>query len=71
MKVWARQPNEFFEQAIIDMDGHLVETTGECKEGMDIAYDGTWGYHVLVVSLANTAGSVCRLVNRSGQSSEP
>jgi hypothetical protein len=27
------------------MDGTLVETTGQCKEGMDIAYDGTWGYH--------------------------
>jgi hypothetical protein len=27
------------------MDGTLVATTGECKQGMDIAYDGTWGYH--------------------------
>ena len=65
LKVWARQPKQFFEQAIIDADGHLVGTTGQCKEGMDIAYDGTWGYHPLLVSLANT-GEVLSVVNRSG-----
>jgi Transposase DDE domain group 1 len=65
LKVWARQPAEFFDEAILDCDGTLVETTGQCKEGMDIAYDGTWGYHPLVVSLANT-GEVMSLVNRSG-----
>jgi len=63
--VWAEQPTEFLEQAILDMDGFLVETTGQCKEGMDIAYDGTWGYHPLVLTLANT-GEVLGLVNRSG-----
>ena len=30
---------------------------GECKQGMDIAYDGTWGYHPLLISLANTRGA--------------
>jgi hypothetical protein len=65
LKVWAKQPATFFDCAIIDMDGHLVATTGQCKKGMDIAYDGTWGYHVLVVSLANTS-EVLRLVNRPG-----
>jgi Transposase DDE domain group 1 len=64
-RVWAEQPTAFFDRAIIDMDGTLVETTGRCKQGMDIAYDGTWGYHPLVVSLANT-GEVLSLVNRSG-----
>jgi hypothetical protein len=63
--VWAEQPDDFRDRATIDMDGTLVETTGSCKAGMDIAYDGTWGYHPLVVSLAET-GEVLRLVNRSG-----
>jgi hypothetical protein len=65
LRVWAGQPAAFFEQAIIDMDGFLVETTGQCKQGMDIAYDGTWGYHALVLTLANT-GEALRVVNRSG-----
>src|SRR6202163_1392426 len=54
LKAWARQPNGFFDEARIDMDGTLVSTTGECKEGMDISYKGDWGYHPLVVTLANT-----------------
>ena len=37
-KVWALQPPEFFEEACLDVDGVLVPTTGECKEGMDLAY---------------------------------
>jgi hypothetical protein len=64
-RVWADQPAAFFAQAIVDMDGFLVETTGQCKQGMDIAYDGTWGYHALVLTLANT-GEVLTVVNRSG-----
>jgi len=63
--VWAGQPDAFFAQARIDMDGTLVETTGQCKQGMDIAYDGTWGYHPLVLTLANT-GEVLSVVNRPG-----
>ena len=63
--VWARQPKAFFERATIDCDGTLVVTSGECKEGMDISYKGTWGYHPLIVSLAET-GEVLRLVNRPG-----
>jgi hypothetical protein len=65
LQAWATQPAAFFEQAIIDMDGTLTATDGQCKQGMDIAYNGTWGYHPLVLSLANTR-EVLRLVNRSG-----
>jgi len=65
LKVWAGQPDTFFDQATLDMDGTLVPTTGECKQGMDVAYNGTWGYHPLVLSLANT-GEVLSVINRSG-----
>lgn len=64
-KVWARQPQAFFAEARIDADGTLVGTSGECKQGMDISYQGLWGYHPLIVSLANT-GEVLRLINRPG-----
>jgi Transposase DDE domain group 1 len=63
--LWQQQPASFFQQAQIDVDGTLTETTGQCKQGMDIAYDGTWGYHPLIVSMANTR-EVLRIVNRSG-----
>ncbi len=62
--VWQRQPADFFDQAVLDADGTLVETTGRCKKGVDVACNGLWGYHPLVVSLANTR-KVLRLVNRS------
>jgi hypothetical protein len=65
LRVWAEQPPEFFEEAILDADGTLVATDAECKQGIDIAYDGTWGYHPLLISLANTAEPLY-LVNRSG-----
>jgi Transposase DDE domain group 1 len=64
-KVWAQQPPQFFARAWVDADGSLAPTTGECKQGMDISYNGQWGYHPLIVSLANTQEPLY-LVNRSG-----
>jgi len=63
--VWQQQPESFFDEAIIDVDGVIAPTTGQCKEGMDISYKGVWGYHPLVVSLSGT-NEVLYLVNRSG-----
>jgi hypothetical protein len=65
LRVWAEQPDSFLDCAFLDADGTLTETTGACKQGMDISYKGIWGYHPLIVSLANT-GEGLSLVNRSG-----
>jgi hypothetical protein len=65
LKVWRQQPKSFFDEAILEADGTMVETTGECKEGMDINHKGQWGYHPLVLSLANTVEPLF-VVNRSG-----
>ncbi len=64
-KVWSKQNAAFRQEAIIDVDGTVAGTTGECKQGMDIAYNGIWGYAPLIVSLANTK-EVLYLVNRPG-----
>lgn len=65
LRVWKQQEPEFFKQAILDADGTIAPTTGECKAGMNISYDGQWGYHPLLISLANTKEALY-LVNRSG-----
>jgi len=65
IKVWRQQPKSFFDEAIIDADGTMVETYGQCKEGIDINHKGQWGYHPLLISLANT-GEPLYIVNRPG-----
>lgn len=65
LQVWKQQPPEFFEEAVIDGDGTLVPTLGECKQGIDYSYKGVWGYHPLLISLANTREPLF-IVNRSG-----
>ena len=64
-RVWSEQPVGFMERAVIDVDGTIAGTLGECKGGMDISYKGIWGYAPLIVSLANTK-EVLYLVNRPG-----
>jgi hypothetical protein len=65
LKVWQQQPAEFFEQAVLHADGTIAPTFGQCKQGMDMSYDGQWSYHALLISLANTKEPLY-LVNRSG-----
>lgn len=66
--VWkehAQTESGFFGCAVIDADGTLAPTDAACKAGIDISYNGVWGYHPLVVSLANTKEPLY-LLNRSG-----
>lgn len=66
LRAWQQQPPSFFEEtARIDGDGTLLGTNGECKQGMALSFKGVWGYHPLVISLANTQEPLF-LVNRSG-----
>jgi len=64
LNVWKQQDPAFFEEAVIDADGTIAPTFGECKQGMNISYNGQWGYHPLIVSLANTKEPLY-LLNRS------
>jgi hypothetical protein len=63
--VWKQQPDSFFDHATIEADGHMVETSGEKKDGIGMSYERRWGYHPLVVTLAETQ-EVLYLCNRSG-----
>lgn len=64
-RVWEQQEEGFLAEAVIDIDGTLAGTLGECKGGMDISYKGIWGYAPLIVSLSNTREPLY-VVNRSG-----
>ena len=63
--MWQRLAKKDRQLALIDTDGTLAPTTGECKAGMDISYKGTWGYAPLLVTLANTQ-EVLFVKNRPG-----
>lgn len=66
LEVWRAQGKSFSEkEAVLDVDSSIVETTGGCKEGMEHTYKGTWGYHPLLVTYANTNEPLF-VVNRPG-----
>jgi hypothetical protein len=58
------QPVAFLAHAIIDADGSIVPAS-DCTQGADFTHTGTFGFHPLVVSLANTQ-EVLFLENRPG-----
>ena len=64
--VWKQQPQGFFDVARIDADGVFLPTGAECAQAVDWSgHKRDWGYHPLVVSLANTQEPLF-IVNRSG-----
>ena len=66
VEVWRQHGDALLKQtARIDADGTMVATTGACKQGIDINHEGVWGYHPLLVSLANTQEPLF-VINRSG-----
>jgi hypothetical protein len=70
LKVWQQQPGSFFDLAVIEADGTMVETCGERKEDIGMNPKGAWGYHPLVMTLANTREALY-LVNRAGNRPSP
>ena len=65
-QAWKFQPESFFKTARIDADGVFVPTGSECAEGVDYSgHKRDWGYHPLIVSLANTQEPLF-IKNRSG-----
>ncbi len=65
-KLWAARAADLLDPiAYIDVDGTMAPTTGSHKQGMNLSHKGIWGYHPLIVSLANTK-EVLYVVNRPG-----
>lgn len=64
-RVWSLARGRLSHTAILDVDGTIAGTSGQCKEAMDISYKGIWGYAPLIISLANTR-EVLYLVNHPG-----
>ncbi len=64
-RIWKEQPERFKKEAILNVDGTISGTYGECKEGMDISYKGIWGYAPLIISLNGTRDPFY-IVNRPG-----
>jgi hypothetical protein len=65
VKVWKRMPRRLRRRATVDIDSHIQEVYGDCKEGADFSYTRKWSYHPLLVTLAET-GECLRLINRPG-----
>lgn len=65
VKVWQAESDKLGKRAVLDVDGTICPTDAQCKQGVDISYNGVWGYAPLIVSLSNTK-EVLYLVNRPG-----
>jgi len=64
LHVWSMQPDTFFDHAILDVDGSIIEAS-DCTEGADFSYKKIFGFQSLAVTLSNTQ-EILFLENRSG-----
>lgn len=64
LRVWSLQPDTFFEHAIIDVDGSIIEAS-DCTEGADFNHKKIFGFQSLAVTLSNTQ-EILFLENRPG-----
>ena len=64
LRVWSMQPDTFFDHAILDVDGSIIEAS-DCTEGADFSYKKIFGFQSLAVTLSNTQ-EILFLENRSG-----
>jgi hypothetical protein len=65
VKGWKKLPRPKRARATIDLDSHIHEVYGDCKQGADFSSTGKWSYHPLIATLAET-GEWLRVVNRPG-----
>jgi len=65
VEVWSQMPRRVRRTATIDIDSHIKEVYGQCKQGADFSYTKKWSYHPLIVTLAETSECL-RLINRPG-----
>lgn len=64
-RIWKMLPRGMRRCATVDLDSTIKPVYGECKQGADFSYKGTWSYHPLLISLAET-NECLRLINRPG-----
>jgi hypothetical protein len=64
-RLWKMLPRRMRQRATVDLDSTIKPVYGECKQGADFSYKGTWSYHPLLISLSET-NECLRLINRSG-----
>jgi len=64
LRVWSLQQDTFFDHAIVDVDGTIIEAS-DCTEGADFNHKKVFGFQSLAVTLSNTQ-EVLFLENRPG-----
>ena len=64
LRVWSMQSDTFFDHAIIDVDGSIIEAS-DCTEDADFNHKKIFGFQSLAITLSNTQ-EILFLENRPG-----